>query len=91
MENMNGRYERRNPFSVPEGYFDTLEDKIMERVAELNKSASGKLMAFIRPYIGMAATFLVTLFVLHLIVSYVDGDASSTMQETVIRTVASTM
>ena len=44
MENMNGRYERRNPFLVPEGYFDTLEDKIMKRVADLNKSASGKLM-----------------------------------------------
>jgi hypothetical protein len=50
-----------SPFKVPDGYFDTLEDRIEARVASETKSISpkGKVIRMIKPLLAMAASFAI--------------------------------
>ena len=32
MENFDDKYKKKSPFTVPEGYFDKLTDRVVERV-----------------------------------------------------------
>ncbi|WP_321289430.1 hypothetical protein [uncultured Sunxiuqinia sp.] len=47
------------PFRVPEGYFDTLEDRIKSRIEEEFQPVSqkGKVIRILKPLLGMAASF----------------------------------
>lgn len=62
MENMNEKYKEKNPFAVPDGYFDGLTD---------NKKDVRKpsLLQVLRPYIGIAAMFVVMMGIMHVVVS----------------------
>jgi len=53
--------EHNLPFAVPDGYFDTLEDRIEARIAEETNSISpkGKLIRMVKPILGMVASFAV--------------------------------
>lgn len=57
--NMLDKAGNRTPFRVPEGYFDTLTDRVMQRV-ESSEEAPAKrgLIFYLRPVIGLAASFL---------------------------------
>jgi hypothetical protein len=55
MNKMNDTYEQRNPFSVPEGYFDSLEDRVMSRVREEERPRRTRLTRVLRPFMGWAA------------------------------------
>ena len=50
----------KNPFRTPEGYFDTIEDRIIERLEPSIKKQSSNLriLRFIKPAIGIAASIL---------------------------------
>lgn len=67
MEEFNDKYKKKNPFSVPDGYFDTLNDKITERIKTGEKQPKVSLMQMLRPYMGLAAVFLIALFVVQVI------------------------
>ena len=51
---------RKYPAKVPEGYFDALTGKVMDKSREVNFSARGKVsVRFVKPAIGFAASVLV--------------------------------
>ena len=49
---------KRTPFTVPEGYFDTVEDRVRQRIAQPAK-ASSRLWTVLKPGIAVAAMFLI--------------------------------
>lgn len=57
--NMLDKAGNRTPFRVPEGYFETLTERVMQRV-EASEQAPVKrgLIFYLRPIIGLAASFL---------------------------------
>jgi len=63
-ENINLSESTRNPFRVPEGYFDLLPQRIMNNVGVENKVKQElSLLRYLKPAIGIAAGFLI-IFVL---------------------------
>lgn len=71
MEEFNDKYKKKNPFSVPEGYFDTLNDKITERIKAEGKPQKIRLIQMLKPYLGLAAVFLIALFVVQVIFPHI--------------------
>lgn len=67
MENFDDKYKKKNPFSVPDGYFDHLTDQVMERVKEEKKPRRTSFVHILKPYIGLAAIFLLALFVVQIV------------------------
>ncbi len=57
MDNLDEKYKSKNPFSVPDGYFDTLGDRVMSRVKESEHSKQASLLKMLKPYFGLAALF----------------------------------
>ena len=62
-ENIEPEFMKRhgtNPFRTPEGYFDSLEDRILEqiRIPEKKKNASGKIYRILKPVLGIAASLM---------------------------------
>ncbi len=53
----------KNPFSVPEGYFNTLEDTVMEKIQEEEGTIKVPLLKVMKPYLYMAAGFLLIFWV----------------------------
>ncbi len=51
---------KKNPFRTPDGYFDSVEDRIMEGILHSNntKSTSVRIVKFIKPALGLAASLL---------------------------------
>lgn len=49
-----------NPFRTPEGYFDSLEDRIMGNIKTQERKQTGmsKVIQFVKPAFGLAASFL---------------------------------
>lgn len=60
MENFNKKYKQKNPFTLPEGYFDNLTERVMERIEEKEQPKVGKLRQ-LKPYMGWVAIFIVTI------------------------------
>lgn len=57
--NFEGSEERKNPFLVPDGYFETFSDRLMSRIGEEQKaSKTRKLVQYLKPALSMAASFL---------------------------------
>ncbi len=57
-----------NPFRTPEGYFDSIEDRIMKEIQlpERKKSNSSKIFRILKPALGIAASLtLVYLLATH--------------------------
>ena len=48
---------RQAPFTVPEGYFATVEDRVRERIAK--PARSSRLWTVLKPGIAVAAMFLI--------------------------------
>lgn len=58
--------EKRNPFTVPDGYFLTLNDEIMNRLPEKERIVARKVTMWKRtqPWLYMAAMFLGAFFII---------------------------
>lgn len=69
MENMNEKYKEKNPFAVPDGYFDGLTERIMELTDNKKDVRKPSLLQVLRPYIGIAAMFVVMMGIMHVVVS----------------------
>lgn len=46
-----------NPYTVPEGYFGSLEGRIMERIGGCGAEGSGVWERYFKPALGMALSF----------------------------------
>ena len=67
MDNFNEKYERKNPFTVPDGYFEGLTDRIADRVNEEQKPKKTRFIQIVKPYMGLAAIFLLALLIVQVV------------------------
>ena len=63
MDDFQDKYKRKNPFTVPEGYFDTMEEQVMERIKQEKQPQKINVFRMLKPYMGLAAIFLFALFI----------------------------
>lgn len=70
MENPDNKCKNKNPFSVPEHYFDDLTEKVMKRVEIEEKPQKAGWFTLFKPYLGLAAIFLIALFAVQVIVPH---------------------
>ncbi|MDR0982097.1 MAG: hypothetical protein LBM07_02480 [Culturomica sp.] len=56
-----------NPFKVPEGYFESLDEKIMKRVTGKPEKQRIKLSNILMPYAGLAAIFIMAFLLVQVI------------------------
>lgn len=73
MDNFNDKYKTKNPFAVPDGYFDGLTDRIMDQVKEEKKPHKVRGMRIFKPYMGWVAVFVVTLMVVQVLYPLATG------------------
>lgn len=71
MENFDDRYKRKNPFSVPEDYFGQLTDRIEDRIEAEKHPCRVRFITLVKPYLGLAAIFLLALFIVQVILPHV--------------------
>jgi hypothetical protein len=55
MNEMSERHEQKNPFSVPAGYFDSLAERVIDRVRKEERPRRYRLARVARPLAGWAA------------------------------------
>lgn len=70
MDNFDDKYKKKNPFTVPEGYFEGLTDRItanIEKKQKLPTKQKPGLIRLIKPYMGLAALFLLALLVIQVL------------------------
>lgn len=67
MDNLDDKYRSKNPFSVPDGYFESLEDRVMERVQEVKKPKRPNVLQMLKPYLGLAGLFVFAMVVVQLL------------------------
>lgn len=85
MENFDDKYKKKNPFTVPDEYFNGLEDRIMQRLEKQPQRSKTRFMQMVTPYLGLAAIFLIALFVLQVFLpSVIDKDQKIVQQNSQI-------
>lgn len=70
MDNIDDKYRKKNPFSVPEDYFEQLTDRIMEHVQEKEKKQRTSFWLLVKPYMGLVAIFVLALFVVQVLLPH---------------------
>lgn len=83
MEDMNEKYREKNPFTVPDGYFDGLTERIMGLTENKKDVRKPSLWQVLRPYIGVAAMFVVIMGVMHIVVPMTMESNRTSLNETV--------
>ncbi len=61
------KYSRENPFDVPEGYFESIEDRIEGRIADEENYEADRpgLIRMIRPVLWLAASFALAFLLIY--------------------------
>ncbi len=65
---------KENPFRVPDGYFDNLSDRVMDRIRmteEQNVNSSRKI--YLRPYLSLAASISGLALVVYIVMQSIVG------------------
>ena len=57
MENFDDKYKKKNPFTVPEGYFDELTGRITGRIEKQKEVKKSSSLRGLKPYMGLVAIF----------------------------------
>ena len=69
MDNLDEKYKSKNPFTVPDRYFDTLGDRVMDRIKdEEGKTRKTSLFQTLKTYLGLAGLFAFAMIVIQLLV-----------------------
>lgn len=65
---------RKNPFTTPENYFDSIEDRIMNSIEHEEKikksSGAGNIYRLLKPALGLAASFALVFLLVYYPVKY---------------------
>jgi hypothetical protein len=61
IENGLGDRYKRNPFTVPEGYFEGFEARLNQRIKQQAIKASNPFMAYLKPIVAIAAVLVLAL------------------------------
>ena len=76
--NMENKHLRENPYSVPEGYFNNLQDTISERVASGKRGSSFWSVA--RPQLALVTSFAIIFLVAYATINiFSPGNAEETI------------
>lgn len=67
MDNFDDKYKKKNPFTVPEGYFDGLTERITSRIDGQQKPKKTRVIQMIKPYMGLAAIFMLALLIVQVL------------------------
>ena len=68
MDNLDEKYKSKNPFTVPDRYFDTLGDRVMDRIKdEDGKTRKTSLFQTLKPYLGLAGLFAFAMIIVQLL------------------------
>jgi len=61
------KHPKENPFDVPAGYFDMLEDRIEGRIraTEKEQNTGKKIIRLLKPMLGLAASFALIFLLVH--------------------------
>ncbi len=61
------KFPKGNPFEVPEGYFEMLEDRIEARIEdeETIKTSRQKVIQLVKPLLGLAASFALAILLIY--------------------------
>lgn len=62
-DNINLHNKGKNPFLVPDDYFDNLEDTVMENIKQKEGNFKVPVLKVLKPYLYMAAGFLLIFMV----------------------------
>lgn len=81
MENFDDRYKKKNPFSVPENYFERLSERIEERIEAENKPQKVRFLMLIKPYVGLAAIFVLALLIVQVVLPHVVDESRMLVKE----------
>ena len=69
MDNLDEKYKSKNPFTVPDRYFDTLGDRVMDRIKdEEGETRKTSLFQTLNPYLGLAGLFVFVMIVVRLLI-----------------------
>lgn len=67
MENFDDKYKKKNPFTVPEGYFDELTGRITGRIEKQKEVKKSSSLRGLKPYMGLVAIFFLALMVVQIL------------------------
>ena len=75
--NQTSPWPKENPFGTPEGYFDTLEGRILDRVAaeEEVKAPKTPIIRMLAPYAAVAAMFLLVFMAWNFVLNKFPGNS----------------
>lgn len=73
MDDFDDKYRKKNPFCVPEGYFEGLTDRIVGQIEKQRKPKKMRFLQIVKSYSGVAAVFLLALLVVQAIYPVVDA------------------
>lgn len=75
------RMTKRNPFRVPEGYFDSFADQVMAQLPEREQKAKRMML---RPWMYAAACMIVAVFSVTIYFSHVSDETMESPQMAVV-------
>ena len=75
METLNN-YSNKNPFKVPEGYFESFNQELMSKIEEQDDKKSKWRIKSIRPFFAIAAGFLIILALWGLLLKQFDKNTT---------------
>ncbi|MGE5393681.1 MAG: hypothetical protein ACM3P1_03000 [Candidatus Saccharibacteria bacterium] len=65
---------KKNPFKTPENYFESIEERVMQKVKQESKknkaSYEGKIILFLKPALAVAASLGILFLLVHYPVNY---------------------
>lgn len=76
-----------SPFVVPEGYFDTFAERLMERIEQEEapkKRFSFSIGRYLKPALAMAASFVIIFFMIYIPVSILKPQQTADSEVTII-------
>ncbi|MDR1859821.1 MAG: hypothetical protein LBR06_02715 [Bacteroidales bacterium] len=59
------KFSRANPFRVPDGYFESLDARILARITAAETPRKVRIYRILRPIIGLAACFAISFLILY--------------------------
>lgn len=86
MENFDDKYRKKNPFTVPDGYFEELTGRIMKNVDRKKMEVRPKGGRIVRFCSGLAAVLVLSLIVtrvLYTVIAGADKGAGEVVREEV--------
>ena len=78
MEDFNEKYVKRNPFTVPSGYFEALEGKIMNGIKREKKVT---VFQMLKPYWGLVGVFVFAFVMIHKVLPRFAKDKEILMEQ----------